>query len=286
MLADDEFLAGGNINESLRGNGMETSSAGVSICTIFILREQAHHCKMVVCALADALVCADCTFVKLGNKSLAPCYEFLLLRSGRFGNGGKLRTLGFQIRLADRNTVVNTLNVLTTGIYGFASLSDILLGDSTKKPLILELFIYGIIFAAIGNILEFLAILFDFLVKLVDMLLDILYSLIITINHLIYKGILGIEGLHLGFKCAHFLGKLSAKLKKLVYLNVCVLKFVKSLQFLLYKLLVLRKILAKRHESLALVDRSRYVYFFLDAGHIYLYFILQYMNYKGMNFFV
>ena len=66
MLVDDEFLAGCNINEPLRGDGVETASASVTESTVLGLwREEGNHCKVIVGALAYALVCTQRPFVKL-----------------------------------------------------------------------------------------------------------------------------------------------------------------------------------------------------------------------------
>ena len=94
MLADDQFLAGRDVDQALRGDHAEAAAAGIAVV-------DGNHREMVVHAGADALVGAHRPRVDLGRASLADRLELdLFLRRG-LDDRREFLPLGLEVAFAD-----------------------------------------------------------------------------------------------------------------------------------------------------------------------------------------
>ena len=132
MLADDEFLVGCYLNESLRNDRVEAAAAGVIV-------EHAHDSKMIALAAADALIGAHCTGINLGSAYLAGCEKILLLLGSGLDDGGKFLLLRLKILVPYGNVILESLKFLLLHENGFLGVSHILLGNLPEELMVLDL---------------------------------------------------------------------------------------------------------------------------------------------------
>ena len=72
MLADDEFLVGSYLHKALGSDGVEATSAGISVV-------HGHNCQMVVDAATDTVISTHGPGIDLGSALIPHGLEPLLI---------------------------------------------------------------------------------------------------------------------------------------------------------------------------------------------------------------
>ena len=278
MLADDELLAGSDVQDALRGDGVEAAATGVAIGAVLVLGEQRDHGEVVVGVATDALVGAQGALVDLGGAGGALGLEGFLLLGGGLHDRGELLLLGLEVLLADEDAVGDALAVQLALLDGRTGLADVLLGDGAEQALVLQFLVDGIELAAVGDVLQLAAVFLDLGVQFDDLLVGGVDAFVVPFDHLAELLGLGVQAGQLLLEEGDLRRQFAAQVNELVDGHIGLLQFVKDLELLLGTLLGLRKILAQRDEGLTLVDRSLHFRCFLGGSHIlYLYLLLRFI---------
>ena len=144
MFADDELLVGSNFYAALGSDGVEASSAGVSVV-------DAHNGQVVVHAFADALVGAHGAGVNLGGALFAAGTEHGLFLGGFFHDVLQLFLLGLEVFLTDGEAVLQLFGLGLLGANLEAGVVDGFLVNLTEKFLVLDFLVQGIVLAGVGD---------------------------------------------------------------------------------------------------------------------------------------
>lgn len=249
MLADYELLVGSDVNKTLRSDRVEAAATGVSV----IDRDNR---KMVVDTGADAVVGAHGPWIDLPGAFLTHGTESLLLLRRRLNDRGELFLLGLKVIGPYGDVVLQGFDVLLLLKDGRLGVVDVLLGNLTEKPLILNFLVDRIVLTAVGDVIQLLLVLFDLGVTINDVLPVLGDCLVVSLDD---SGILGLTGLQIRYlilKSLDLRRKLTTHLNDLVNRRVSLLKRVECLKLFLDADLRVSEVLLKGNECLPLVYRG------------------------------
>ena len=205
---------------------------------------------------ADALVRTHGTGVDLGGAGLADGAEFLLLGSRGIHDTGQFLFLGLQVLATQGKRVFQHLDVALALGNLHLDVADVLLGNLAEQFLVLDLFVDGIILAAVGDVLELAAVFGDLVVAIDRILFVDGDRLVVLVDHGRQLGLFGFHLGHLGLQSLHFGGQLTAELHDFVDVGIGLLKLIQGLQLLLHADFGIREILLEGDKGFMLVDRG------------------------------
>lgn len=246
MLADYELLVGSDVNKTLRSDGVEASTAGVSVI-------DGHDSEMIVDAGADAVVRAHRPRIDLLGAILPDRTQFLLILGCGLDNRGKFLFLCLEVIIPDGDVVLQGFDVILLLSDGRLGVIDVLLSDLAKKSLILNLFVDRIVLTAVGDVIQLLLVLFDLGVTINDVLPVLGDCLVVSLDD---SDILSLTGLQVGYlvlKSLDLRRKLAAHLHDLVNRGIRLLKRVECLKLFLNADFGVSEILLEGNECLPLV---------------------------------
>ena len=161
MLADDELLVGSDLHKALRSDGVEATSAGISIVN-------GNDCKVVVDAGADALIGAHCPGIDLGSALLPHCHEPLLILGCGLDDVCELFLLGLEVLVPYGDVILQALYILLLLSDSSLGIVDGLHRDLAQKSLVLYLLVDGVELTAVGNLFQLLLVLLYLKVTVYD----------------------------------------------------------------------------------------------------------------------
>ena len=176
MLADDKLLVGSDVDKTLRSDGAEATTARVTIV-------DGDNGQMVVDTGAYAIVGTHGPGIDLGGELFPLGNEILLFLGSGLDDCGKFLFLRLKILAPHGDVVLKTFLLLFLRHDGGTGVVDSLLGDLTKKSLILNLFIDGVVLAAVGDVVELLLVLLDLEVAVNNVLLVLRDSLVVSVDN-------------------------------------------------------------------------------------------------------
>ena len=109
-------------------------------------------------ALADTVIGAHRPLVDLGSALVAFCPEFLFLLGSGLHDGGKFLFLSLEVLVADGKAVLQVIDIFLLFGDGGLRVPDSLEGDLAEKALVLDFLVYGIIFAAVRDVVQLLLV--------------------------------------------------------------------------------------------------------------------------------
>jgi hypothetical protein len=247
VLADDQLLAAGDLDQALGSNRVEATAARVTV-------EDGDDGEVVVHALTDTGIGAHRTGIDLGSQGVAADPQLLLFGSRGLLDDGELVALGSEIFVADLQAASKLLEQVALLLDGHTQLTDILDGDLAEEVLVLELLVDGVVLTAVADVVQLLLVFLDLGVVVDDTLLVVLDRVQIFLDQGVGMLDLAFDRRNVAFEGLYLGGELTAELDDLLDLVFRLLLGIKSLELLLDVGLGVGKGLLQGYEGFPLID--------------------------------